>query len=118
MLAVDPSMESERRRIAGHDVPSLERPEFIDLPQYTHRRIMNARDPHSVVSGFRVCTHVILPRVLGYFTYCGVAFVFSCSVRWACFNTRVPLLGVAVRRIVCAEPIERAAGLFMTVRVR
>ena len=97
MLAVDPSMESERRRIAGHDVPSLERPEFIDLPQYTHRRIMNARDPHSVVSGFRVCTHVILPRVLGYFTYCGVAFVFSCSVRWACFNTRVPLLGVAVR---------------------
>ena len=66
MLRADPSMEDVRRRIAGHDVPSLEQPELVDLPQYSDRRKMNARDPHAVVAAFRVCTHVVLPRALGY----------------------------------------------------
>ena len=60
--------DAVRKRIAGHDAPSISNCEILDinLPDYPARRKMNARDPHSVVSGFRVCTYVILPRRLGY----------------------------------------------------
>ena len=67
----DPLVQADpvRQRIAGHDAPSISSGEFLDinLPDYQARRKMNARDPHSVVSGFRVCMYVILPRCLGYF---------------------------------------------------
>ena len=60
--------DAVRKRIAGHNAPSISNGDVcdIDLLDYPARRKMNARDPHSVVSGFRVCVYVILPRCLGY----------------------------------------------------
>ena len=76
-----------RKRIAGHNAPSISNREAldIDLPDYPARRKMNARDPHSVVSGFRVCTYVILPRRLGYF---GEIRIQCCTHTRAAFSKR------------------------------
>ena len=68
MLDADPATADVRRDICGKDTPSLapENEVHVDLPDYAARLKMNARDPHAVVSGFRVCIYVILPRCLGY----------------------------------------------------
>ncbi len=68
MLEADSTMKDIRRNICGQNMPSISRKDAmtIELPEYAARRKMNARDPHAVVSGFRVCIYVILPRCLGY----------------------------------------------------
>ena len=68
MLEADGSMKDVRRGISGRDAPSLSANSTmeIDLPAYPARRKMNARDPHAVVCGFRVCMYVLLPRCLGH----------------------------------------------------
>ena len=68
MIQADLAIETMRRDMCGSDEPSISPNETatIDLPEYAARLKMNARDPHAVVSGFRVCIYVILPRCLGY----------------------------------------------------
>ena len=55
---------------AGRETPSLWQPAggkdvFMDIPPYTLRRIMAARDPSAVMQSFSVSIKYLLPRLLG-----------------------------------------------------